>query len=299
VGTELVATTAQETNWRSLIAGVKASYTGEVTYAANHGGSSVTAATINWWDAVDYFGLDAYYPLTGKLDPSLAELQAAWAAKADQIGSWRAGIDPTKPVLFTEVGYRSWDGANRAPYDGSDKGDDDVDEQEQADCYEALFSEVWEEHDWLEGVYWWNWEVDPDPLWEADNWFTPQGKPAEDVIEKYYAPHPGDANRDGEVNVLDLTVLANHFGDSPATWREANFNADEKVDVLDLTVFANRFGWSGGGGQWTPEPGALSLLVLGGLVLIRRRSRGPQSRRSVQCPRARLLNPLALYEDFR
>jgi len=278
VGTELTATAGQEADWRGLIADVRGRYSGELTYAANQGGSSVTAATIGWWDALDYFGIDAYYPLTGLADPTPAELAAAWAGRADQIGAWRDAIAPDKPVLFTEVGYRSWDGTNRAPYSCAEKGDANVDEAEQADCYEALFGEVWEVADWLEGVYWWNWEVDPSPTWEADNWYPLQGKPAEDVLAKYYAPHPGDANRDAAVDVLDLARLANNFGATGATWRDADFNGDGVVDVLDLAAIANNFGYdgrggAGGRGTQVPEPALPGLLLSGAGGLLRRRSR--------------------------
>ena len=191
VGTELAATTGQENNWRNLITEVKNRFSGELTYAAQHGGSGgVTAANIGWWDALDYFGINAYYPLTNENAPTLDELQAAWKNKADQIASWRDSIDPTKPVIFTEVGYRSWDGTNKHPWSCSDWGSSNVDQEEQADCYEALLSQLWDE-DWLAGIYWWNWEVDPDPSdWLAPNWFSPQGKLAETVLANYYIPEP-------------------------------------------------------------------------------------------------------------
>ena len=190
VGTELTAATAQEGQWRTLIADLRSRYSGPLVYAANHGGeASATEADIAWWDALDYIGLDAYYPLTDKTDPTPAELAAAWAERAAMIEDWLAALDPAdrKPILFTEVGYRSWDGTNRAPYDGSAWGATNVDPQEQADCYAALFSTLWGQRGWFYGTYWWNWEVDPNPTWEAPNWYTPQGKPAEDVLRLYYA----------------------------------------------------------------------------------------------------------------
>jgi len=191
VGTELVATASEEARWRTAIAGVEALYSGPLVYAANHGGSgSATQANIVWWDALDYIGLDAYYPLTGSADPSVADLRTAWATRATMIENWRTALDPAdqKPVLFTEIGYRSWDGTNQAPASQTGWGDTDVDEQEQADCYQATYEELWRRKPWLQGMYWWNWEVDPNPVWEADNWFTPQGKPAENVIAQHYMP---------------------------------------------------------------------------------------------------------------
>jgi len=191
VGTELVATTGAEARWRAVIAGVEALYSGPLVYAANHGGAaSATQANIAWWDALDYIGLDAYYPLTGSTDPSVAELRTAWATRATMIENWRSGLDPAdqKPVLFTEIGYRSWDGANQDPASQTGWGDTDVDQQEQADCYQATYEELWRREPWLRGMYWWNWEVDPNPVWEADNWYTPQGKPAQNVIGLHYMP---------------------------------------------------------------------------------------------------------------
>ncbi len=90
-------------------------------------------------------------------------------------------------------------------------------------------------------------------------------------------PVKGDANIDGKVDVLDLTVVANHFGAKTASlWTDADFNRDGEVDVLDLVIFANRYGWAsstvGGGGGPAPEPATLALLAAGAcLTLIRRR----------------------------
>jgi len=272
VGTELVSTAGQEANWRAVIAGVRSRYSGALTYAAQHGGSSaVTAATINWWDAVDYFGLDAYYPLTGKNDPTLAELQSAWSGRSAQIAAWRGSIDPAKPVILTEIGYRSWDGTNRHPASGDDKSDANVDEAEQADCYEAVLSQSWKQDDWLAGAYWWNWEVDPDPTWEADNWYPIQGKPALAVLESYYHSAPGDANGDGHVNVFDLAILANHYGrPSGATWLHADFTGDGAVNVFDLAELANHYTGTAAALP-VPEPLTLTVLAIGTVGVLRRR----------------------------
>ena len=57
---------------------------------------------MQWWDAVDYIGIDAYYPLTGVNNPTPAQLQSAWVTRANQIEAWRNSVAPDKQVLFTE-----------------------------------------------------------------------------------------------------------------------------------------------------------------------------------------------------
>ena len=186
VGTELIQTTDNVAMWRNTIEGIRDRFDGDLTYAANWHWDRATDADITWWDDLDYIGIDAYYPLTEKLDPTVEELRAAWQPHIANIESWYAGLSAAerKPILFTEIGYRSWDGANRIPWDLSDKDGTNIDEQEQADCYTAVFEELWRQRGWLRGLYWWNWEVDPEG--EVPNWYPIQGKPAEAVVAEYY-----------------------------------------------------------------------------------------------------------------
>lgn len=59
VGMELIDASAQSSYWRTVVAGVRARYSGPLLYAANHGNEDA----VQWWDAVDWIGVDAYYPL--------------------------------------------------------------------------------------------------------------------------------------------------------------------------------------------------------------------------------------------
>ncbi len=92
-----------------------------------------------------------------------------------------------------------------------------------------------------------------------------------DGVELEASAHKGDADLSDEVDVLDLAILANHFGMTGAKWRDANFNDDDEVDVLDLAILANHFGKTTGGGAPIPEPCAAAVILPGLLGLLRRR----------------------------
>ena len=51
--------------------------------------------------------------------------------------------------------------------------------------------------------------------------------------------NPFDINGDGEVNILDLVLVANAFGESNL---KADVNGDGEVNILDLVAVANAFG---------------------------------------------------------
>lgn len=82
----------------------------------------------------------------------------------------------------------------------------------------------------------------------------------------------GDANMDGSVDLLDLSLLASNFQDSgpEVQWLMGDFNGDDTVDLLDLSLLATNFGSTGVVGV-VPEPASLVVVgLLGGLVLRRR-----------------------------
>jgi hypothetical protein len=54
---------------------------------------------------------------------------------------------------------------------------------------------------------------------------------------------PGDANKDGAVNVSDLSLLAANYGvTTGATWAMGDFNSDGAVNVSDLSLLAANYG---------------------------------------------------------
>lgn len=168
-------------------------YSGPIVYAADW----TNYQNIEWWDSVDYVGIDAYFPLSIlKYDPTFNELKNAWINYADEVEKWFLTIN--KPMIFTEIGYRSGDGTNMCP--SNYWSDMPVDLQEQRDCYEAAFQTLWG-RSWFYGFYWWTWIYDPEQGGPNNSYHTPQNKPAQDVITQWY-------NRERQIAIIDKTFTS-------------------------------------------------------------------------------------------
>ena len=179
IGTELSnAAVSQPARWRDLIKKVRRVFKGQLTYAANW---YEEYEYIEFWDALDYAGIDPYFPLVGSLRPTVEELKEAWEDWLGVIEDWQKEID--KPVIFTEIGYKSSLGAVDEPWQHSPIGG--VDLQLQADCYEALLATFWDKP-WFYGAYWWYWGVNPKMGGRFHRGFTPQNKIAEEVLRQWY-----------------------------------------------------------------------------------------------------------------
>ncbi|PZX55679.1 glycoside hydrolase family 113 [Algoriphagus chordae] len=178
VGTELELTSKREDDWRKIIAAVRKVYSGKLTYAANF----TEYEHVKFWDALDYIGIQAYFPLSTKEDPSLSDLKSGWKKNLSNIN--KVVRKYQKPVMFTEIGYCNTVDAAVEPWVWpNERRETELSEEMQALCYEAFFETAWEEP-WMAGVFFWKWYPDgkhrnPD--------FTPQGKQAEKVMQKYFS----------------------------------------------------------------------------------------------------------------
>lgn len=181
VGTELDGTIHREAEWRSLIESVRDVYSGDLVYAANHGNEE----KVPWWDAVDYIGVDAYYPLTKETTATLESLQSAWEKPIQTLAALSQKHD--RKVLLMEVGYRSVGGALVEPWDFSRKGT--VDLGIQALGYESLFESFWD-RPWVAGVYLWHWSPDPDAGGPEDSGYVPWKKPAAELLPRWFRREP-------------------------------------------------------------------------------------------------------------
>ena len=77
----------------------------------------------------------------------------------------------------------------------------------------------------------------------------------------------GDVNRDGQVSILDLVLVARHFGKTAPAHSEVDLNGDGVINVLDLILVSQNMGESNG----AAAPSMLSVGDIDGLnpVIIR------------------------------
>jgi hypothetical protein len=182
IGTEYktLSVAANESYWASVIAAVRAVYSGQIAYGANATSAGDEYSTVSFWPLVDLIGVDGYVGLTTQDDPTVAQLVSAWSNSPEN-GGFNAlaafhNLSTTynKPVIFTELGYESTAGTNTEPWNSSLSNGYDPTEQE--DCYEAFFEVFSQQTSWMKGVFWWDWTV--PALAADDTGYDPNGKPA-------------------------------------------------------------------------------------------------------------------------
>jgi hypothetical protein len=81
----------------------------------------------------------------------------------------------------------------------------------------------------------------------------------------------GDANRDGVVSAGDYASVQSHFGDTGAAGILGDANIDGVVSAGDYASVQANFGNVAPPLAPIPEPATLSMLVMGGVALIRRK----------------------------
>ena len=83
---------------------------------------------------------------------------------------------------------------------------------------------------------------------------------------------PGDANGDGNVDLLDLDILGMNFGSMTGNGAsDGDFNGDGEVDLLDLDILGMNFGFMSPATA-VPEPAGLALLAASlSMIVFKRR----------------------------
>lgn len=181
IGTELVNATLQHpARWKQLIGEIRTIYSGKLTYAANWGREF---EQLSFWSDLDVIGLNGYYPLSNKEEPTDADLLVGakeWMQTADRIS-----LTYDRPLWLTEVGYRSVVRAWVEPH--AEVGDRASDLMAQARCYRALLAAA-SESNRLRGIFIWKWPSYLGYGYRASGGegYTPGGKPAGKILSDFY-----------------------------------------------------------------------------------------------------------------
>lgn len=182
IGTELESIVAARPDfWRGLIDTVRTAYDGQLTYAANW---YQAYERVPFWQALDFVGVQAYFPVSEAEDPSLLDLHAGWDEHRSALR--RAAKEANRPILFTELGYRSVDYAASEPWkwpSREEARERSPDYEIQADLYRAFFDRIMPAP-WFAGAIVWKWH--PEAEGNRPISFTPQNKPAEQVIRERF-----------------------------------------------------------------------------------------------------------------
>ncbi len=190
IGSELIKTESQTLLWRELIQEVRQHYRGKLSYSANW--DHYQTSKIGFWPDLDLVGMTTYYELADGPNPPREEIDDNWSRFRQRIRSFREEVG--KPILFTEVGWCSQEGAAHegwnyyANQDATEAG-----HREQAILYEA-FIKTWAEEPGVAGTIWWEW--DNNPGGPADFGYTPRGKPAEAILRRWFAEKRRDRAAD-------------------------------------------------------------------------------------------------------
>lgn len=178
LGVELKKITSRLSFWNSFIDSVRNVYKGKITYAANWDNYD----KVDFWNKLDYIGVDAYFPLSEKKTPTVQEFSDGW--QNHLVDLKKKSTELNKPVIFTEFGFRSMDYNGKEPWYTGGSSTNNLLAQNNA--YQAIFQEVWSQ-DWFAGGFLWKWYPNHSNAGgKENNRFTPQNKPVEKRIRTQY-----------------------------------------------------------------------------------------------------------------
>lgn len=184
VGTEMCQVVQQRPKfWQQLLPKIRKVFKGQLTYAPNWD----SYQEVPFWDQLDYIGVDAYFPLLEADTPSVCALKEAWEPYVIELEAFAQKWN--KPLLFTEYGYLSLDGAAHKTWElEKNRTSVEVNEQAQANALEALL-ETFGEKTWWAGGFIWKWyptyrSAGGEGHHERD--YTPQGKKAQVLLQQLF-----------------------------------------------------------------------------------------------------------------
>lgn len=184
IGSELSSTESWRGHWFHLISQVESVFSGDLYYSANWDHYQ----HVSFWQRLDAIGITGYFELSKDPAASQAELTRAWLRIREKLTAFARAQQ--KPLLITELGYPSQDGAAGQPWNYTRDAAVDVEEQRRA---LSAFAQVFG-GDALFGVILWAWD---GPGGLDDGSYTPRGKPAARSVRDYFEGKRGPGSPKG------------------------------------------------------------------------------------------------------
>lgn len=177
VGSELVSTETKSDEWHKTIAMVRQYFGGMLTYSSNWDHYK----DIPFWDQLDLIAMNSYWALGRDHRVKPEEIQQRWAdIQKNVLGFSR---QKGKPLLFTEVGWHSLRNTAHEPWDYTQLSQP-IDLDLQKRLYEGFFK-AWYGNPGLGGFFIWEWT--PGDGGPDNRGYTPEGKPAANVVREWMA----------------------------------------------------------------------------------------------------------------
>ncbi|NNE29890.1 MAG: hypothetical protein HKN16_09645 [Saprospiraceae bacterium] len=182
VGVEFVkASLINEERWVEMFQKIRLLYSGHLTYSANWGEEF---ENVGFWKHLDYIGLNCYYPLSKSPTANPRKLRAGVQQIIQSVE--KIAYKYGKPIVLTEVGFRSVESPWILPYAEADGRN--YNGAHQALCYDIL-CDAFSKKDWCSGILWWKWPSYDHYGGPENSSFTPLGKPAEKVVKEMFTRH--------------------------------------------------------------------------------------------------------------
>jgi hypothetical protein len=179
VGSELVSTEHMKEQWNTTIDQVRANYKGKLTYSSNWDHYEA----VTFWDKLDMVGMNSYWQLSknvGTANVTTDEIKERWRDIQGELFPFLRRVH--KPLFFTEIGWFSQPSVAKEPWDYTKAADQPVDLELQKKLYQGFF-ESWWGNPILGGFSIWEWP--PNAGGPEDKGYTPENKPALDVLKQW------------------------------------------------------------------------------------------------------------------
>ena len=187
IGSELVSAEKERDQWKRTINAVRGVFNGQLTYSANWDHYK----SIPFWNELDLIGMNSYWSLDEdppgsrnhmKEKVTVEKVVENWQYIQEDLLAFQKQMN--KPILFLEVGWCSMSNAAHEPWDYTRTDDYAVDKELQRKMYEGFFK-AWYDKPGLGGFMCWEWT--PGDVGDDDKGYTPEDKPAQDVLKEWLA----------------------------------------------------------------------------------------------------------------